>query len=758
MGRAVSTRATIGFAVAWAVLLASAAVTYRNLSVLAENEERLTHTLKVRLAIGAVEVQLGTVATEHRSYLLTGDPDRLKAYRAAARAVPERLRRVAELTADNARQQERLADLQPLVRAWLKALEAGSAARQREGLDAARRFELAERDRARREDLRRALSAVDAEEERLLQVRAARSRSSYVTALTTGLLTTFLGLGLVVLLYVLVARDLEARRRSAGALEQEREHFRQLADAMPQIVWVAHPDGYHDYFNQRWYDYTGVSPEVSIGFGWSGLLHPEDRERARTHWDLACRSGEPFEIEYRLRGRAGSYRWFLGRALPVRDSGSRVTRWFGTCTDIDDKKQAEVDLRRERERYRSLVLASAQVVWTTDAQGAVVEDSPSWRAFTGQSFEQWRGRGWLEAIHPDDRPGVAEAFDRAIATQEVYEGEYRLRSRDGGYRWTEVRGVPVRGPDGVVREWVGMNTDVTDLREAQERLRRANEELELRVQERTGELSAANEALWRSNRELEQFASVASHDLQEPLRKIQAFGDRLQSRCGAGLGQQGREYLERMLSAAARMRRLIDDLLTYARVTTRAQPFVPVDLAVVAREVVGDLEGRLQQTGGRVEVGELPVVSADPLQMRQLLQNLIGNGLKFHRPGAPPLVRLYQEPGGGEQEGNGESAGLPASCVTVAVQDNGIGFEEVYLDRIFEVFQRLHGRGEYEGTGMGLAICRKIVERHAGRIWARTAPGAGATFLVTLPAHPSAHPEAPVRDASQPEVPGRERA
>jgi PAS domain S-box-containing protein len=422
--------------------------------------------------------------------------------------------------------------------------------------------------------------------------------------------------------------------------------------------------------------------------------------------------------------------------------------------DLQARRRAAAGL--EQERYRSLVLASAQVVWSTDAQGEAVEDSPSWRAFTGQTFEQWRGRGWLDAIHPDDRPRVAEAFDRAIADREPYQVEYRLRSRAGGYRWTQARGVPVRGPDGSVRAWVGMNTDVTELRAAQERLRQANEELEERVRERTLELSAANEALRRSNRELEQFASVASHDLQEPLRKIQAFGDRLQGRFKETLGEQGREYLERMLSSAARMRLLIEDLLTYARVTTRAQPFVPVDLGVVAREVVSDLEGRLQQTEGQVELGALPVALADPLQMRQLLQNLIGNGLKFHRPGQPPVVRLSQVHSGVDPCTNGDGADPPAATVTVAVQDNGIGFEEIYLDRIFEVFQRLHGRGEYEGTGMGLAICRKIVERHGGRITAHSTPGEGATFLVTLPAQRDTKPEAPARDSAKPEAPARD--
>ncbi|TAH37256.1 MAG: HAMP domain-containing protein [Planctomycetota bacterium] len=235
-------------------------------------------------------------------------------------------------------------------------------------------------------------------------------------------------------------------------------------------------------------------------------------------------------------------------------------------------------------------------------------------------------------------------------------------------------------------------------------------------------------ALVASNRELQDFAAIASHDLQEPLRKVEAFGERLQSRCGAALGEPGRDYLERMLASAARMRALIHDLLEFSRVTTRGQGFTRVDLAQVAHAVVSDLEARIQQVGGNVELGPLPVIDADGLQMRQLLQNLISNGLKFHQPGAPPMVRVEGE----IVRGSPGRPGVPAVC-RIRVQDHGIGFEEVYLDRIFEPFQRLHGRHEYEGTGIGLAICRKIVHRHNGHITARSTPGQGATFVVTLP-------------------------
>lgn len=248
-------------------------------------------------------------------------------------------------------------------------------------------------------------------------------------------------------------------------------------------------------------------------------------------------------------------------------------------------------------------------------------------------------------------------------------------------------------------------------------------------------LKLFNAKLEQSNRELQDFASVASHDLQEPLRKIQAFGDLLTKEYGQFLPETGQQYLQRMQNAAARMQTLINDLLAFSRVTTKAQPFVPVDLNQVAREVLSDLEVHLQSVQGQVTVSDLPTIEADPLQMRQLLQNLISNALKFHQPDLPPLIQIRAEmktqplPESGTKDS-------PAPC-QLLVEDNGIGFEEKYLDRIFTVFQRLHYRNEYEGTGVGLAICRKIAERHGGSITARSSPGHGSTFMVILPVHQS---------------------
>lgn len=272
------------------------------------------------------------------------------------------------------------------------------------------------------------------------------------------------------------------------------------------------------------------------------------------------------------------------------------------------------------------------------------------------------------------------------------------------------------------------------LRERQtsvQRLQEAHDRLEERVLERTRELNELNTELERSNRELQDFAFVASHDLQEPLRKIQAFGDRLRTVQAAKLDGQGRDYLDRMYNAASRMHTLINDLLTFSRVTTKAQPFGRTDLNKITAEVVSDLETRIEETGGSVDIGQLPVIEADELQMRQLFQNLIANALKFRKKDVEPNVTLTSENAGAKATRNGGSG--DSDAIRIYVKDNGIGFDEKYLDRIFTPFQRLHGRNEYEGTGIGLAVCRKIVERHGGTLTALSAPGEGSTFIVTLP-------------------------
>ncbi|MBN4053156.1 PAS domain S-box protein [bacterium AH-315-L15] len=312
--------------------------------------------------------------------------------------------------------------------------------------------------------------------------------------------------------------------------------------------------------------------------------------------------------------------------------------------------------------------------------------------------------------------------DGFLANLERGEGDLaeELQKKERNYRTKDGRDIPVlfsgslmHYSAGTVQGIVCMAQDISELKKAEFKLKKFSDRLA------------------ESNKELADFAHIASHDLQEPLRKVTAFADRLQQKSGDSLSEQSKDYLNRMRSATVRMRKLIDGLLSFSRVTTKARPFETVDLAKVVEEVLSDLEIRIELTQGAVEVGELPAIDADPLQMRQLFQNLIGNALKFMKPGDAPVVKVSSKDI--NEWRKRPNAAVSIALCQITVEDNGIGFEEKYVDRIFGVFQRLHGRSEYEGTGIGLSVCKKIVERHAGSISATSAPGKGAAFVFSLP-------------------------
>lgn len=257
-----------------------------------------------------------------------------------------------------------------------------------------------------------------------------------------------------------------------------------------------------------------------------------------------------------------------------------------------------------------------------------------------------------------------------------------------------------------------------------------NENLTIKVEERTQELRLYSEELSRSNRELEDFAFVASHDLQEPLRKIQAFGDRLESSFSQDLGEKGLDYLKRMRNAANRMSLLINDLLDFSRINTRGRDFADTNLNDVVNDALDDLEIAMQESGAQVNTSTLPVIQADNSQLHQLFLNLLSNAIKFRKPDTAPVISITVA----SHEPNIMQQAICDNWYHIEFKDNGIGFAEEYAEKIFTPFQRLHGRSEYKGTGIGLAVCRRIVERHRGLIYATGEPGTGATFILILPA------------------------
>ena len=408
----------------------------------------------------------------------------------------------------------------------------------------------------------------------------------------------------------------------------------------------------------------------------------------------------------------------------------------------EEIRSAHARLEESRMRYADLYDFAPVGYFTFDEQGRIIEVNLTGAKQLGIERGNLIKTPFSAMVIESDRKGFRSHLEKVFHTREGDTCEVRLKVKGGGELFARLDGIFMKSGDGSVFCRTSV-TDISEKKRAEEVLRRAHDELETRVEERTAELTSEiverkraedetrtyADKLERRNKELQDFAFVASHDLQEPLRKVQTFGSRLMEKHCEGLEEEGRDYLKRMLNAAKRMSEMIQALLDYSRVATKCEGIRMVDLTELVREVVSDLEIALNRSGGRVEVGDLPEIEADRVQMHQLFQNLIGNALKFHGKEAP-LVRIRAELTSGTESAGG---GAGSALWSIFVEDNGIGFDEKHLDRIFSLFQRLHGRSEFEGAGMGLAICRRIVERHGGNITAKSKPGEGSTFIITLP-------------------------
>ena len=499
---------------------------------------------------------------------------------------------------------------------------------------------------------------------------------------------------------------------AAKVLRAQLDRYQSLVLAIAQLIWTTDENGNMVVEQPSWSAYTGQTIAQYRLRGWIDAVHPDDRANDLDVWEHAVVARGPCDYEHRLRRHDGHYRYFSVHAVPVFGEDGEIREWAGIHSDITQRKLTEQSLRDGERQFRELADAMPQIVWGARPDGHFDYYNKRWYETTGRAERAAGDASWSDVIHPEDQRQALARWQAAIASGNSYEIEYRLRHRDGTYRWYLGRALPVRDHAARITRWFGTCTNIDQRRQTED------------------QLMTSTLQLTQSNRELQDFATVASHDLQEPLRKIHSFVGCLRDEQAATLNPEGLAYLTRIQNATKRMTTLISDLLELSQISSQGRPLIPVNLNDVITGVVSDLEARLTQTGGRVEVSELPIVASDEVQMRQLLQNLIGNALKFHRPDVPPVIQVTSELIAGI-DANGRTQ--PEGACRISIVDNGIGFAEKYLDRVFTIFQRLHGRGVYEGTGIGLAVCRRIVERHGGTITARSTPGHGSTFIVTMP-------------------------
>ncbi|MCJ2039614.1 response regulator [Methylobacterium sp. J-059] len=486
--------------------------------------------------------------------------------------------------------------------------------------------------------------------------------------------------------------------------------YENLAEALPQLAWIATATGDIIWYNRRWYDYTGTTLATMRGWGWRDVHHHDHVEAVTERFKAAIAGGDAWEDTFPLRGKDGTFRWFLSQAMPHRDAAGRILRWYGTNTDITHKQEAEDRLLQSEERFRALVDASTAVIWNTDAAGALLPPQPRWSAYTGQSEEAFQGWGWIDAVHPDDRAHAAEVWVGCIEARTPYAVDYRLRRHDGQWRDMEVRGVPVLAADGSLREWVGSNTDITDRKEAEAEVERARQAAE-----------AANLAK-------SQFIANMSHELRTPLSAVIGYSEML----GEELEDIGQAALLpdlRKIEAAARhLLSLINDVLDISkieagRMTASAEHFTVADLISDVSDATGSL---VEKKGNRFVLDladDLGAMHQDQTKIRQCLLNLIGNAAKFTENGTITLKVERQREAGADWFG-------------FSVADTGIGLTEEQIGRLFERFAQADESTtrQFGGTGLGLAITRAFCRTMGGDIGVTSVPGQGSTFTLRLPA------------------------
>lgn len=469
-----------------------------------------------------------------------------------------------------------------------------------------------------------------------------------------------------------------------------------ITDSSGTIEWV----------NPAFTTLTGYLPDEAIGSNPRILKSGKTQDDVYKNMWSAIAAGKVWQGEIVNRKKDGSLYDEEMTITPVDDGSGSIAHFIAIKRDITERKLAEAALRESEGQHRLLFESNPFSVYVYDIETlkflAVNEAAVK---HYGYSREEFLNDLTLKDIRPpEDADELVERVSKVRPDRDTVASPSRHQKKDGTLLNVEITSHYILF-NGRPAEIVLVN-DVTNRKLAEEQLRIFNERLQ------------------QSNRELQDFAYVASHDLQEPLRKVQTFADRLNTKYAERLDETGLDYLERMRNAASRMQTLIQDLLSFSRVTTKAQPFVKVDLDQIARDVLSDLEVKIEETQAEIELRDLPKIDADPSQMRQLIQNLVGNALKFRDPDVAPHICISATNG---------TSGDHGAQYTVTVEDNGIGFEEKYTEKIFTVFQRLHGRTDYEGSGIGLAVCRKIVERHRGTITAKSELGRGSKFIFTLP-------------------------
>ena len=505
---------------------------------------------------------------------------------------------------------------------------------------------------------------------------------------------------------VVAARDITQGKRAEEALRKSEQEFRALAEAVPQIVWATRPDGWNIYFNQQWMDYTGLTLDESYGHGWITPFHPDDKQRAWDAWQRATQHNETYLLECRLRRADGVYRWWLIHGAPIRGANGEIQKWIGTCTDIEEIKQAEERLRDSEQQFRTLADSIPNLAWWANGDGYITWYNRRWYEYTGTTPAQMEGWGWQAVHDPDELPRVLKRWKTAIAEGKSWEDTFPLRRHDGTLRPHLSRAVPICDREGRVVRWFGTNTDVTERVETEKALQGAKAAAE-----------AANEAK-------SQFLANMSHELRTPMNAILGMIDVALPKAADPIVL---DCLQTAKGSADLLLTLLNDLLDSAKIESGKLELesAPFSLRRMLDQITRVLAVRASEKGlafyCRVPDETPDVVMGDRMRLQQVLLNLAGNAIKFTERGDVE-ISLRAVPQKGEV------------CLEFAVRDTGIGIPPSGQERLFQPFSQADPSmtRRFGGTGLGLAISKSLVEIMGGDIRVESELGKGSTFYITV--------------------------
>jgi two-component system, LuxR family, sensor kinase FixL len=488
--------------------------------------------------------------------------------------------------------------------------------------------------------------------------------------------------------------------RDITEMKKAYSEIRKLTSAVeqsPLSIVITNIDGNIEYVNSEFTKVTGYEREEVLGKNprilKSGTHTPNFY---KDQWETIL-SGKVWKGIILNKSKEGVLFWESTSIAPIRDEQNKISHFVAVKENITERKEIEdrlIELSQSVEQSLSSIMI-------TDTSGIIKYVNPAFVGITGYEFDEAIGKPPSILKSGKHSKSFYKKIWDTLLVGKSWEGEICNRKKNGTVYWEYECISPIKDSAGEINSYLSVRLDTTQRKMDEEKLKNYAEELQ------------------RSNESLGLFASIASHDLQEPLRKIITFGDRLKEKT-TNLDATSYDYISRMQKSSFRMKKLIEDILSYSIVDSSPKQSRKIDLGQIINESLVNLEGRLEETKGVVKIGEVPAIEADPIQMTLMFQNLIGNSLKYHRTSIAPLVSI-------------SSDSIEGDRLRIIVKDNGIGMDMKFADKIFQPFQRLHGRTEYEGTGMGLAICKKIIDGHQGSISVESKLEEGSIFVITLP-------------------------